>query len=144
MTVNKRMTRRRRCHHSFGADDGGDGLRRSSSLGAPRCTNKAVGTSLNEYNVCYAPLGRYRNWTPKALNLLVPHWLPIAQLDDQPTLDEPTSSLPSATLCNMDDGMNSWESYNDTSSWRNIPGGSVTRSTWIRTTPIHYDNHATG
>ncbi|VDP92972.1 unnamed protein product [Echinostoma caproni] len=68
--------------------------------------DKSVGPTYSDYNICYAPLRTVRNWEYKYRNILVSHWLPMAEKMPTSVSCEPNTT--SVTSVASDDVLDTW------------------------------------
>lgn len=78
LSVSRNETKRRSMSAHFHDSDRGQKCNVENRGKIKYLADKSVGPTFSEYNVCYAPLRGLRVWNHKYRNLLVPHWLPMA------------------------------------------------------------------
>ncbi|TGZ71103.1 hypothetical protein CRM22_002835 [Opisthorchis felineus] len=88
-------------------------VRGASSEGPKRetCRDQAVGTSIDEYNICYAPLRSRKTREHSYRNLLVAHWLPMAKTTSRSQTKQ--DHLRSTTTGDVEELLHTWVSTLD-------------------------------
>ncbi|CAL8075450.1 unnamed protein product [Calicophoron daubneyi] len=87
----------------------GDSVNREFSSMRCNSVDKAVGTSTNEYYICYAPMRLPRARGYNYRNLLVSYWLPIAQTGKNRDPQKKACWSQATTSGDIGESMTTWE-----------------------------------